>query len=334
MTVFRNRDLSFWLLFTALFLSCLAFVLPNVTRHRDVYDAVAVLDITGSMNTRDMEGPGGIAQSRLASARAALEKLAGSLPCQSRLGLGLFTERRSFLLFEPVSICSNYNAVTEAFSKIDWRMAWEADSYIAKGLYSAIDLAASLKSDVIFLTDGQEAPPLPPSGLPAFDGKPGEVSGLIVGVGADAKSPIPKFDGEGREVGVYGPQDVPQDNRFGLPPAGAELLPGYNPRNAPFGAESAGGDEHLSSLREEYLRKLASVTGLGFVRLAANPDLVAAVRGSLKKRSVSAASDIGVYPAGLALVLLVLLYGLPPLFNMAALGRALSLPARMKGAFR
>jgi mxaL protein len=334
MTAFRNRDLRFWLLLATLLFSCLALMLPNVAQRQDVYDAVAVLDITGSMNSRDMDGPDGVVQSRLAAARAALEKLAASLPCQSRLGLGLFTERRSFLLFEPVPICRNYDAVTGAFSQIDWRMAWEADSYIAKGLYSAIELGASLKSDVIFLTDGHEAPPLPVSGLPPFEGKRGEVAGLIVGVGGDIKSPIPKFDDEGRETGVYGPQDVPQHNRFGLPPAGAELLPGYNPRNAPFGAEAAIGDEHLSSLHEEHLRTLARVTGLGYVRLAGNADLIAVVRQALKKRSVSAATDVSVYPAGVALALLVLLYGLLPLFNVRASARALPLPARMKGVFR
>ncbi len=100
-------------------------------------------------------------------------------------------------------------------------MAWEGDSYIAKGLYSAIELSASLKADVLFVTDGHEAPPLPASGLPPFEGKPGEVKGLIAGAGGRTKSPIPKFDDEGREIGVYGPEDVPQDNRHGLPSAGA-----------------------------------------------------------------------------------------------------------------
>jgi mxaL protein len=330
-TPFEHRDARFWLLLAAFIAACLALTLPDVTQRQDTYDIIAVLDITGSMNTRDMEGPDGSAQSRLAAARSALEQLASRLPCQSRFGLGLFTERRSFLLFESVPVCENYDAIVGALSAVDSRMAWEGDSYIAKGLYSAIELAASLKSDVIFITDGHEAPPLPASGLPPFEGKRGEVKGLIAGVGSDVKSPIPKFDDEGREVGVYGPQDVPQVNHFGLPPAGAEMLPGWHPRNAPFGGQTAVGDEHLSSLREEHLQKLADATGLSYVRLAGSAGLFAFVREAMSKRSVAAATDIGVYPAIVALTFLAAVY-LLSLRALFAARTAFPFRRKMKGS--
>ena len=86
---------------------------------------------------------------------------------------------------------------------LDWRMAWEGDSYVAKGLYSAIDIAKSLKSDLIFITDGHELPPLPFSGLPPFEGKPGDVGGLIVGVGShtpDAAAQVRRRGPRGRHL--------------------------------------------------------------------------------------------------------------------------------------
>ena len=181
----------------------LALVVPRINLTRDAYDVLAVVDITTSMNTRDVKS-GGKSVSRLDAAKASLRETLAKLPCGSRLGLGIFTERRSFLLFDPIETCENFAAIDEAIAMLDWRMAWEGDSYVSKGLYSGIEIAKSLKSDLIFITDGHEMPPLPFSGLSPFEGKPGDVGGLIVGVGSHTPTPLLKYDDEGREVGTYG----------------------------------------------------------------------------------------------------------------------------------
>lgn len=320
-------DRRMFLLMAGLALTLAALVGFHFIRNQNVVDAVAIVDITGSMNTRDMGSPSGSA-SRLQAARNALIDLVQSVPCQSRLGLGVFTERISFLLFNPVEICNSYDGLEDALSELDWRMAWQGDSYIAKGLYSAIDIAASLKSDLIFLTDGQEAPPLPFTGTPPFEGKIGDVKGLIVGVGGTEKVPIPKFDGEGRQAGVYGPSDVPQDNRIGAAPPGAEGREGYNPRNAPFGALPASGDEHLSSVKTAHLQELAEKTGLTYVELQKSDGISDALMASTKSRVVATSMNMAYVPASLALLSMVLLYGLsligdPRVFNRARLARFL-----------
>jgi mxaL protein len=151
--------------------------------------------------------------------------------------------------------------------------------------------------------------------LPPFDGKRGEVGGLIVGAGGNAKSPLLKYDNEGREIGVYAPQEVPQENRSGPPPPDAAQRPGYHPKWAPFGNAVVDNGEHLGFVREPHLKELASVTGLTYVHLDPNGDLVAALASSARVRRVSVASDIRAYPAGGGLALLVILYGL------GALGR-------------
>jgi mxaL protein len=304
-----NFDRRMFLLLGALALTIAAWFGFHVIEDRRIADAVAIIDITGSMNTRDMGSPPG-SENRLEAARQSLIDMMPNLPCQSRLGLGIFTERISFLLFDPVEICSNYDALVGAISGLDWRMAWQGDSYISKGLYSGIDIAKSLKSNLIFLTDGQEAPPLPASGVPEFEGKKGAVEGLIVGVGGSDKTPIPKFDDEGREIGVYGPTDVPQENRFGLPPPGMEKREGYNPRNAPFGGTMPAGDEHLSSVKTAHLEDLAARTGLTYVELQHTGSLADPLMSAERPLIVPVTTNMGYVAAFLALVLLVLLYGL------------------------
>jgi mxaL protein len=308
----RLEDARFWTLLGAAALTCLALVLPRVTLTRDVYDLVAFVDITASMNTRDMTVAGKPA-SRLDASKAALERLLSDLPCQSRLGLGVFTERRSFLLFNPVEVCENFAPLETAIQELDWRMAWEGDSMVAKGFYHAVTIAEDLKADLVFLTDGQEAPPLPGGGtmLPEFEGTRGKVKGLLVGVGGREKVPLPKFDDEGHEIGTYTADEVPQENRTGPPPPDAHLRPGYHPKWAPFGTDPPTGDEHLTSVRTGPLNALAATLGFGRADLVDAPNLLNALSEHAHTRPVDVAVDIRPLPATLALVLLVGLYVAP-----------------------
>lgn len=312
MSVAALKDARFWLIAAALASVVATLLMPRIALKRDVYDVLAVLDITSSMNTRDLSELGSD-ESRLDAAKDALRATLAGLPCQSRMGLGIFTERQTLLLFDPVEVCANFAAIDAAISELNWRMGWEGGSYVAKGLYSAVDIAKSLGSDLVFFTDGHEAPPLPYSGLPPFEAKPGDVGGLIVGVGGHARTPLTKYDEEGREAGTYGAQDVPQENRTGPPPPDAASRPGYHPKWAPFGNAVVDNSEHLAFIREPHLLELSRATGLRYARLRPGESLLPALARSVKPRPLTVASDIRTYPATLALSLLVVLYGLLPL---------------------
>jgi len=308
----RLNDPRFLLLTVAAVLLLFSILAPSLALERNGYELLAVLDITGSMNTRDYvlnEKP----TSRLEFAKLALHDLLQRLPCPSRLGLAIFTERRPFLLFEPIDVCRDFAPVDAAIDGLDWRMGWEGDSHIAAGLYRAVAMAKDLNADVVFITDGQEAPPLPWSGGPPFEGKRGEVGGLIIGAGNYALSPIPKFDDKGRETGFYAPEDVPHESRFGLPPPGAENREGYNPRNAPFGSATVLGTEHLSSIREPYLKELANITGLSYRHLFRVPDLAAAIKGAATPRPRPGRLDLRPWFITTALVCLACLYLVLPI---------------------
>ncbi|WP_245314638.1 vWA domain-containing protein [Labrys sp. WJW] len=273
---------------------------------------LAVVDITGSMNTRDYQ-LGNEPVSRLAVAKTRVKAMVADLPCSSRFALALFAERVTFLLFEPVEVCANYGALAGTIDAIDWREAWEGDSHVASGLFSAVGMAGQLKTNLVFITDGQEAPPLPSSGGPAFDGEKGSVNGLIVGTGGYGLSPIPKFDERGREIGFWSADEVPHESRFGLPPPYAEQRSGYNPRNAPFGSEAAAGSEHLSSVRESYLQMLGRQTGLSYRHLTDNLDLAGELMQSGAKRQTDSFVDLRWVAGSTALAFLIGGYTLLPL---------------------
>lgn len=306
------RDVRFLALLLAALLLLASLAVSKVQRQRDVYDILAFVDVTGSMLVRDMKGGNPDAVSRIEASKQALHDLLAALPCQSKLGLGIFTERRSFVLVDPAEVCENFAPLSGAIAALDWRMAWEGDSMVTKGLHNAISLAVPVKADIVFLTDGQEAPPLPPGlGPPEFEGKLGEVKGLVVGVGARSKSPIPKFDDEGRETGSYGPDDVPQENRTGPPPPDAESRPGYHPKFAPFGTDPPVGDEHLSSVRFEHLTAIATKAGLAYVELSQTPDLMAAVSRHAHAKAIAVEADLRPFTSGMALLCLIAAYAWP-----------------------
>lgn len=305
------RDVRFWLLVAAFLLVVAGLFLPRIKLTRDAYQALAIIDITSSMNVRDLTLAGKPA-SRLDVVKDRLRALVANLPCQSKLGLGIFSERRVFVLFEPVEVCANFASIDASITGLDWRMAWEGDSHVASGVHDAIAVAKGLGIDLLFFTDGHEAPPLPWTGMPLFEGKPGETKGLLVGVGGKTLSPIPKYDDQGNEIGVIGPDDVLQESRSGPPPPDAASRPGYHPKWAPFGEVKAGGTEHLSSVKEDYLRKIAAQTGLAYITLDGSSVLLKAFERAATPREVVLATDVRPYPAGLALLLLVILFGLLP----------------------
>jgi len=232
------------------------------------------------------------------------------LPCGSKVGWAILTEYRSFLFLTPVEVCANLSELRATLAQIDGRMAWSGNSEVAKGLHSAIGIARQLpdKPSLVFVTDGHEAPPLNPRYRPAFDDKPGEVPGLIVGVGDLRPSPIPKTDPQGLPLGFWRADEVmqtdPRSQGRGASVTGEAMVDDRAGMAAPaLGATP--GSEHLSSLREAYLRLLAREQEMAFLDLQSAPGLTAALTSPAFARPVPFRSDGRVALAGLALCLLL-----------------------------
>ena len=248
---------------------------PGWTATRQRHELLIVLDVTQSMLVADMPqpeaGPEAPAVSRLARSRELLARTLAQLPCGTRVGLGLFTEYRSLLLMTPVEVCDNYRELKATLRSIDTQMAWSGNSEVAKGLHGALRAAATLARPpaVVFVTDGHEAPPVNPRYRPRFDGEVGAVGGLIIGVGGDRPLPIPRRDPNGRPIGTWSAGDVLQVDPRSLGRGGSQggermvdeagavsPMPGATP-----------GREHLSALREDYLKLLARELKLNYQRL-------------------------------------------------------------------
>lgn len=287
------RSVRILLFMLAAAFGAVAAVGPTWRQEVETYEVMLVVDVTGSMNARDHLLNGEPA-SRLDAIRDMFPAFLANLPCGSKVGLSIFTERRAFTLFDPVEVCAAHHVLKESVSAVDWRMAWEGDSRVSSGLFHALDMAKGRGYDIVFLTDGQEAPPLPWTGGPAYDGEIGRVAGLVVGVGGTTPVPIPKFDDRGREVGFYTMEEIPQESRVGAPPPGAENRPGWHPRNNPYG-EMPAGVEHLAQLRESHLVELSASVGLTYHRLQTGPDLAAAVAKAARPHPVVSNRDASAY---------------------------------------
>jgi len=292
------------LITAALLLLVCALFVPKLSLPRSTYSYVVVFDITQSMDVQDYQLDGRPV-SRLTYAREAVRRALGKLPCGSRIGWGAFAEYRTLLLLAPVEVCANYNDLLASMDRIDGRMRWANASQVQRGIYWAMRAAKAVpgKPDVLFLTDGQEAPPLVGAGLPMFDDlKPGQPGGWLIGTGGYTPQRIPRTDDDGKLIGYWRADEVIQlddlvdsSKSTSRGAAGAVAKPG-SPRS----------HEELSEVREPHLRALANEVGFQYAHLSNLDSVSEAMRDSRFARRVPSPTDVAWIPALAALLLLAI----------------------------
>lgn len=329
------------LLILAAILLVVAIILPGIPSSSKTFDYVFIIDITRSMTTRDYLNHEDKNIDRLVKVKAELIELTRKLPCGSKIGLGVFTERMPALFFSPVETCSNFTVIEQSISHIDWRMAWSADSNISKALYNTLKMMKAddlSKSTLVFVTDGHEAPPVNPRYEPDFsdintternpigalemarqnrmgmnqqadfdEETQGTKQGIILGVGGTTPTKIPKYDEDGIQKGFYTVDDVPHASRFGLPEDPSKIE-GYHPRNGPWGNKKVVGTEHLSSIKETYLKGLADKIDYDYFRLIDSDSLFEFMTRDKYASENLQDKDYRFIPAFLSLILISLVY--------------------------
>lgn len=241
-----SSNVQLWLVLLAIIATSITFFNPKISRDKNRYNYLFIVDITQSMNTRDYTVPG-MPSDRLSFVKQVLNKNLSSFSCGSRMGLGVFSNKEALILFEPIDICKNFPILADAISHLDWRMAWAANSNIRRGLYNSILRAADLPDPphLVFMTDGEptieEYYPAPLERLPKT------AKGLIIGIGGHTPAPIPKLD---------------QDNIV------ADYWRADQIQYSPGRKKDVGKDNYyLSTVDEANLRNLALLTGLQYHRL-------------------------------------------------------------------
>ena len=186
LNIFLRQHREIICLTAALALLLVALFRPTIPIRRDIYTYLLIVDITQSMNAEDMSIDGRPV-SRITYTRQLLRDSISSMPCGTRVGVALFAGVVVSTLFHPVEVCGSFDAVQDVVAHLEWRQAWHGNSRIGFGMLSA---SAALKAlpepaQVIFFTDGEEAPRLHAFNLADLSHWQGGSNWLLVGIGGD-----------------------------------------------------------------------------------------------------------------------------------------------------
>lgn len=253
---FIHRGLYLWLALIGL---AIAMVNPKIPLSLNVNNYMFVIDITQSMNVKDMhmnKRP----ISRLNYALQLISMSLKELPCGTKVSIALFANAEVVPLYVPIEICENFGVIQDTLKHLEWRMAWRGSSHLRLGLIDAGSVSLTLPepTKIIFLTDGDEAAPL--NAITKIDLQPmqGSSSWLLAGIGSQEPSPIPKFNSKDEVIGYW--------SQYATKIEASQIV---NEDSVGKRDDSIASDPHeyyLSALREDYLKEVVSDINANYVR--------------------------------------------------------------------
>jgi mxaL protein len=291
-----------WVLALALLVLLPVFAAPKVRLPGGTFAWLFVIDITESMNVRDVDARRN-GESRLDRAKASVVAALANLPCGSTASVALFAGTDTVTLFEPLEICAHFPAIEQTVRNIDWRMAWDGDSRIEAALANAIGEAGKRRLDLVFVTDGDEAPHVDVPRLGDLLALRGPVHGWVLGVGSPEPHPVPRLDADNRIVGYWSAIDAA---RQGFHPNLVETIGHASAEELEKSGALDEVVEHRSALRAGYLKQLAAAAGLGYETAESDGTLAALAVDAKLRREQNAERDVR-FVFGLAAALLLLI---------------------------
>lgn len=254
----RHRDLF---TLAAVFILLVAGLFnPSVPVKHNIYSYFFVLDITQSMNAADMKISGKPA-TRLDYSKQLIRETLATLQCGTKVGMGMFSGVNVVTLYLPVDVCENFNSIQDTLDHVDWRSAWTADSRVRESMLSTSRIVANFPepAQVVFFTDGEEAPKLHQFNTRDLSTLQNADGWLLVGIGTDNGAPVPKYTEKNQLIG-YWSHDSMQLAPGAAPIAAAGLL-----KRTKDIAESAH-DRFISKLSEQSLKAMAKEISASYVR--------------------------------------------------------------------
>jgi mxaL protein len=272
---------------------------PQMPLDSVVQDTLFVIDISESMNVRDVDFPKPQSD-RLTLAKLAVRDGMAALPCGSRVAIGLFAGDEVVILFEPLEICRHFPAIEQVVTKLDSKMRWIGDSWVVRALVSAIKEAEKRKLNLVMVTDADEMPHHSAPRIADLIDYQNKVKGVLWGVGGEAPQPVPRLDGNNQIIGYWTPEEaVIEGNHPNLLAYVKSLAPGDK---APTGTLDEVG-EHLSAYNKVFMQTIAQTLAMEFIKISHPNDAVQTLENASYQKQAIAQRDARWIFGLLALVL-------------------------------
>jgi len=242
-----KEDKNLLMLLLAVLSIAAAIANPSIPFKRDIYNYIFVVDISQSMNTEDMI-LNNEKVSRLDYTKATLRTVLEQLPCKTKVSIGMFAGVSVAATYTPIEICGNFSAINTTIEHLDWRSTWSGNTRIRESLVNLARLIRSFpeSAQVIYFTDGEEAPRLHVFNTRDLTQFQGGNDWLFVGIGSDDGAPIPKYDSHNQLIGYWA------NDSFALQPGIAQISQSnIGTRNDSVAIGES--DRYISKLDEKYL---------------------------------------------------------------------------------
>ena len=280
----------------------LAMLEPTIPLKHNIYSYFLVADISQSMNAVDMR-INGKPVSRIAYTQQLMHETVASLPCDTKVSIGLFAGSSVAALYNPIEVCENFAVIQDTIDHLDWRNAWSGNSRVRESLYSIARAVRGFPepAQVVLLTDGEEAPKLHAFNSRDLTNFQGADDWLLVGVGSEKGTAIPKLTEKNQVIGYW------SNDSFAMQPGIAQISESTSGahRDDSVAGEN---DRYISKLNNEYLKSVAKEIGGDFVNGNDLHNVLDAMKKQKPARRDIAPYNLSSVLAGLAALLLLLAY--------------------------
>jgi mxaL protein len=253
----KHRDSA--LLGLALLFLLAAVLRPSIPFKHNIYTYFLVADISQSMNTSDMTIRGKKV-TRLAYMQNMMHEVVGSLPCGTKISIGLFAGNSVAAMYSPIEVCKNFAAIQDTIDHLDWRMAWSGNSRLRESLLVTAKVVRGMSeaSQVVYFTDGEEAPRLHAFNTKNLEEFQGGDDWIFVGIGSEEGDAIPKLSEDNQVIGYW------SNESFAMQPGIAQISEStLGVRDDNVAGEN---DRYISKMAAEYMQSLAQEIGAKFIK--------------------------------------------------------------------
>lgn len=254
----KHRDSA--LLGLALLFLLIAILRPSIPFKHNIYAYFLVADISQSMNAQDMMLRGKKV-SRMEYMQNMMHEVVSSLPCGTKVSIGMFAGNSVAAMYSPIEVCSNFAAIQDTIDHLDWRMAWSGNSRLRESLFVTAKVVRAMPepAQVLYFTDGEEAPKLHAFNTKSLAEFQGGDDWLFVGIGSEEGVAIPKLSPENQVIGYW------SNESFAMQPGIAQISEstlGVRDDSIALGEQ----DRFISKLATEYMESLTKEIGARYVR--------------------------------------------------------------------